>query len=49
MSGSGLLPIVECGDNRVETRSLSTTANYARLWAGRPAEHAAAALGFAVR
>lgn len=31
--------------DRVETRSLCTTVNYARLWAGRQAE-AAAALGF---
>jgi peptide deformylase len=35
--------------DRVETRSLSTTANYARLWAGRPQEHAAASLGFTLR
>jgi peptide deformylase len=30
----------------VETRSLSTTGNYAQLWAGRPLEDAAASLGF---
>jgi len=35
--------------DRVETRSLSTTANYARLWAGWPAEDAAASLGFTLR
>ena len=32
--------------DRVETGSLSTTANYARLWAGRPPQDAAASLGF---
>jgi peptide deformylase len=32
--------------DRAETRSLSTTDNYARLWAGRPPADAAAALGF---
>jgi peptide deformylase len=32
--------------DRVETRSLSTTDNYARHWAGRPTRVAAAALGF---
>jgi peptide deformylase len=32
--------------DRVETRSLSTTSNYAQLWAGRPLEDAAASLGF---
>ncbi len=32
--------------DRVETRSLCTTANYARLWAGRPPLDAAACLGF---
>lgn len=35
--------------DRVETRSLSTTGNYAALWAGRPTENAAAALGFTPR
>jgi peptide deformylase len=35
--------------DQVETRSLSTTGNYARLWAGRPPEDAAAALGFTLR
>jgi peptide deformylase len=35
--------------DRVETRSLSTTGNYAQLWAGRSPEDAAAALGFALR
>src|ERR1700691_5230928 len=30
--------------DRVETRSLSTTGNYARLWAGRPPEDAAVSL-----
>src|ERR1700683_3702610 len=35
--------------DRVETRSLSTIGNYAQLWAGRPPEDAAAALGFALR
>jgi peptide deformylase len=35
--------------DRVETRSLSSTANYARLWAGRPPDDAAAALGFTLR
>jgi peptide deformylase len=35
--------------DRVETRSLSTTENYVELWAGRPPEDAAAALGFALR
>jgi peptide deformylase len=35
--------------DRVETRSLSTTANYAQLWAGRPPEEAARALGFPLR
>jgi peptide deformylase len=32
--------------DRVQTRSLSTTGNYAELWAGRPPQDAAAALGF---
>jgi peptide deformylase len=32
--------------DRVETRSLSTADNYARLWAGRPPTDAAASLGF---
>jgi peptide deformylase len=32
--------------DRVKTGSLSTAANYARLWAGRPPEDAAASLGF---
>jgi peptide deformylase len=32
--------------DRVETRSLSTTGNYAQLWAGRPPQDAAAYLGF---
>jgi peptide deformylase len=35
--------------DRVETRSLSTTDNYAQLWAGRPPEEAAASLGFTLR
>ena len=35
--------------DRVETRSLSTAGNYARLWAGRPLEDAAASLGFTLR
>jgi peptide deformylase len=35
--------------DRVETRSLSTTGNYARLWAGRPPEDAAVSLGFTLR
>jgi peptide deformylase len=35
--------------DRVETRSLSTLGGYARLWAGRPTEDAAASLGFALR
>jgi peptide deformylase len=35
--------------DRVETRSLSTTGNYARLWAGRSPEDAAASLGFTVK
>jgi peptide deformylase len=35
--------------DRVETRSLSTTGNYAQLWAGRPPQDAAAYLGFALR
>ena len=35
--------------DRVETRSLSTTGNYARLWAGRPPEDASASLGFTLR
>jgi peptide deformylase len=35
--------------DRVETRSLSTAGSYARLWAGRAPEEAAAALGFALR
>jgi len=34
---------------RVETRSLSTTGNYARLWAGRSPQEVSAALGFTVR
>jgi peptide deformylase len=34
--------------DRVETRSLSTTDNYAHLWAGQPTEDAAATLGFAL-
>jgi peptide deformylase len=32
--------------DRVETRSLSTMDNYARLWAGKPTEEPAGALGF---
>ncbi len=32
--------------DQVETRSLSTTANYAQRWAGRPPQDAAAYLGF---
>jgi peptide deformylase len=32
--------------DRVETRSLCTNDNYARLWAGRPRQDAAAYLGF---
>ena len=35
--------------DRVETRSLCTTGSYARLWAGRPPEDAAASLGFTLR
>jgi peptide deformylase len=35
--------------DRVETRSLCTTGSYARLWAGRPPEDAAAYLGFTLR
>jgi peptide deformylase len=35
--------------DRVETRSLSSTASYARLWAGGPPEDAAASLGFTLR
>jgi peptide deformylase len=35
--------------DRVETRSLSTTGNYARLWAGRPPNDAAVSLGFTLR
>ena len=35
--------------DRAETRSLTTAANYARLWAGRPPAEAAAALGFTLR
>jgi peptide deformylase len=35
--------------DRVETRSLSTTGTYARLWARRPPRDAAAALDFAVQ
>ena len=35
--------------DRVETRSLSSTGNYAKLWAGRPPQDAAAALGFTAR
>lgn len=35
--------------DRVETRSLSTTGNYARLWAGRTPEDASASLGFTLR
>ena len=35
--------------DRVETRSLSTTGNYAQLWAGRPPQDAAASLGFTLR
>jgi peptide deformylase len=35
--------------DRVETRSLCTAGSYARLWAGRPAEDAAASLGFTLR
>lgn len=35
--------------DRVETRSLSSTGNYARLWAGRPPQDAAASLGFTLR
>ena len=32
--------------DRVETRSLSTSANHARFWAGRPPSEVAGALGF---
>ena len=32
--------------DRVETRSLATADNYARLWARRPPREAATALGF---
>jgi peptide deformylase len=35
--------------DRVETRSLSTADNYARLWAGQRPDEAAAALGFTLR
>jgi peptide deformylase len=35
--------------DRVEARSLCTTGSYARLWAGRPPEDAAADLGFTLR
>ena len=35
--------------DQVETRSLATTGNYARLWAGRPPEDAAASLRFTLR
>jgi peptide deformylase len=35
--------------DRVETRSLCTTGSYARLWAGRPPEDAAAYLGLTQR
>ena len=35
--------------DRVETRSLSTTGNYAQLWARRSPEDAAASLGFTLR
>ena len=35
--------------DRVETRSLSTTGNYAHLWARRSPEDAAASLGFTLR
>ena len=35
--------------DRVETRSLCTAGSYARLWAGRPPEDAAAYLGFTLR
>jgi peptide deformylase len=35
--------------DRVETRSLSTTGNYARLWAGRSPEDVSASLGFTLR
>jgi len=35
--------------DRVESRSLSSTGNYAKLWAGRPPQDAAAALGFTLR
>jgi peptide deformylase len=35
--------------DRVETRSVSTSANYASQWAGRPPGAAAAALGFTLR
>jgi peptide deformylase len=35
--------------DRVETRSVSTTANYASMWAGRPPGAAGAALGFTLR
>jgi peptide deformylase len=35
--------------DRVETRSVSTSANYASHWAGRPPGAAAAALGFTLR
>jgi len=35
--------------DRVELRSLSTLGSYARLWAGRPTEDAAASLGFTLQ
>jgi peptide deformylase len=35
--------------DRVETRSLSTTGNYTRLWARRSPDDAAASLGFTLR
>jgi peptide deformylase len=35
--------------DRVESRSLSTTGNYTRLWAGRPTAEAAVSLRFSLR
>jgi peptide deformylase len=32
--------------DRVKTRSLSTTENYSKLWAGKPTAEAAETLGF---
>jgi peptide deformylase len=34
--------------DQVETRSLSSSVNYARYWAGRPPSEAAVALGFSL-